>query len=55
MLNAGGGGHGRGWRQPTRETEVAAAASMQAREMVREIAAPTTPDGAAEARQTFFN
>jgi hypothetical protein len=33
---------------------VAAAASMQAREMVREIAAPTTPDGAAEARQTFF-
>jgi hypothetical protein len=27
---------------------------MQAREMVREMAAPTTPEGAAEARHCFF-
>ncbi len=30
-----------------KDTEAEAAASMQAREMVREIAAPTTPDRAA--------
>ena len=54
MVEGGWGGHCKGWRQPTREPEVAAAASMQAREMVREIAAPTTPEGAAEARHCFF-